>query len=110
MWPIPACETGKEPKLRQHDYSAQFSLKHMAKDLRLAVETAHDLSLSLGQTEHLKDAYDQGIAAGWKNDDFIGSSPASRKTVKQTASLVSASAGNRGPNGFRGKKRRVFPE
>lgn len=62
----------KEPKLRQHNYSAQFSLKHMAKDLRLAVETAHDLSLSLGQTEHLKDAYDQGIAAGWKNDDFIG--------------------------------------
>ncbi len=44
----------------------------MAKDLRLAVETAQDLSLSLGQTEHLKEAYDQGIAAGWKNDDFIG--------------------------------------
>jgi len=50
----------KEPKLREHDYTAQFSLKHMAKDLRLPVETAQDLSLLLGQTEHLKEAYDQG--------------------------------------------------
>ena len=62
----------KEPQLRRHDYSPQFSLKHMAKDLRLALETANDLSLSLTQTAHLKQAYDQGIAAGWSEDDFIG--------------------------------------
>ena len=62
----------KEPKLRQADYSPQFSLKHMGKDLRLALETAAEHSLSLGQTEHLKAAYDRGIAAGWKEDDFIG--------------------------------------
>jgi 3-hydroxyisobutyrate dehydrogenase-like beta-hydroxyacid dehydrogenase len=62
----------KEPQLRGHDYSPQFSLKHMAKDLRLALETADDLSICLGQTEHLKQAYDQGIAAGWSEDDFIG--------------------------------------
>lgn len=62
----------KEPSLRQHDYRPQFSLKHMAKDLRLALETAKDLSLSLGQTEHLRQIYDQGIAAGWKDEDFIG--------------------------------------
>jgi 3-hydroxyisobutyrate dehydrogenase-like beta-hydroxyacid dehydrogenase len=62
----------KEPPLRRHDYSPQFSLKHMAKDLRLALETANDLSLSLGQTAHLKQAYDRGIAAGWSEDDFIG--------------------------------------
>lgn len=62
----------KEPKLRQGDYSPQFSLKHMAKDLRLALETAADLSLSLEQTGHLKDIYDQGMARGWKDDDFIG--------------------------------------
>ena len=30
----------KEPKLRAHDYTPQFSLKHMGKDLRLALETA----------------------------------------------------------------------
>ena len=62
----------KGPKLRQHDYSAQFSLKNMAKDLRLALETAAELSLPLEQTEHLKSIYDQGIAAGWSDDDFIG--------------------------------------
>jgi len=62
----------KGPKLRRHDYSAQFSLKNMAKDLRLALETAAELSLPLEQTGHLKKIYDQGIAAGWSNDDFIG--------------------------------------
>jgi len=62
----------KEPKLRQHDYSPQFSLKHMAKDLRLALETAKSFSISLGQTEHLKHTYDRGIEAGWKEEDFIG--------------------------------------
>jgi len=62
----------KGPKLRQYDYSPQFSLKHMAKDLRLAMETAVDLSLSLEQTGHLKDIYDRGMASGWSEDDFIG--------------------------------------
>jgi len=62
----------KEPKLRQRDYTPQFSLKHMAKDLRLALETADSLSLTLGQTEHLKQIYDSGMEAGWKEDDFIG--------------------------------------
>jgi 3-hydroxyisobutyrate dehydrogenase-like beta-hydroxyacid dehydrogenase len=62
----------KEPKLRQRDYSPQFSLKHMAKDLRLALETAASLYLTLEQTAHLKQIYDHGMKAGWKEDDFIG--------------------------------------
>jgi 3-hydroxyisobutyrate dehydrogenase-like beta-hydroxyacid dehydrogenase len=62
----------KEVKLRQRDYSPQFSLKNMAKDLGLALETAAELSLPLEQTGHLKSIYDQGVAAGWENDDFIG--------------------------------------
>jgi 3-hydroxyisobutyrate dehydrogenase-like beta-hydroxyacid dehydrogenase len=62
----------KESKLRRSDYSPQFSLKHMAKDLRLAMETAVDLSLPLEQTGHLKALYDRGMAAGWSEDDFIG--------------------------------------
>jgi 3-hydroxyisobutyrate dehydrogenase-like beta-hydroxyacid dehydrogenase len=72
-----ACNAGrsgvadlKEPKLRQRDYSPQFSLKHMAKDLRLALETAAEFSLPLEQTGHLKNIYDQGLAAGWSDDDF----------------------------------------
>jgi 3-hydroxyisobutyrate dehydrogenase-like beta-hydroxyacid dehydrogenase len=62
----------KESKLRHHDYSPQFALKHMAKDLRLAAETAAELSVSLELTEHLRNMYDRGMAAGWSEDDFIG--------------------------------------
>jgi 3-hydroxyisobutyrate dehydrogenase-like beta-hydroxyacid dehydrogenase len=62
----------KEPKLRQRDYTPQFSLKHMTKDLRLALETAADLSVPIEQTGHLKKTYDQGMVAGWADDDFIG--------------------------------------
>jgi len=62
----------KEPKFRQHDYSPQFSLKHMGKDLRLAIETAMDLGLSLDQTARLVATYSKGTAAGWQEDDFVG--------------------------------------
>jgi 3-hydroxyisobutyrate dehydrogenase-like beta-hydroxyacid dehydrogenase len=62
----------KEPKLRLRDYSPQFSLKHMAKDLRLALETAARYSLPIVQTAQLKEGYERGIASGWKEDDFIG--------------------------------------
>lgn len=62
----------KGPKLRQRDYSPQFSLKHMTKDLRLAMETAAELLVSLEQTGYLKKIYDQGMDAGWADDDFIG--------------------------------------
>ncbi|MBF0559180.1 MAG: NAD(P)-dependent oxidoreductase [Nitrospirae bacterium] len=61
----------KEGKLRQRDYAPQFSLKNMEKDLRLALDTAADLSVSLELTERLKKIYDQGMSAGWADDDFI---------------------------------------
>lgn len=62
----------KEQKLKERNYSPQFSVKHMSKDLRLALESAMDLGLALGQTESLTKIYDQGVAAGWQDDDFIG--------------------------------------
>ena len=62
----------KESKLCQHDYAPQFSLKHMTKDLRLALETAADCSVTLSLTGNLKEIYDKGMAAGWSDDDFIG--------------------------------------
>lgn len=62
----------KEPKLRQSNHDPQFSLKHMGKDLRLALETAESLGVECRQTQTLKQAYDHGIAAGWQDDDFIG--------------------------------------
>ena len=42
------------------------------KDLRLALETAAELSISPEQIRHLKAIYDLGMAAGWADDDFIG--------------------------------------
>ncbi len=62
----------KKPQLEARDYKARFSVKHMAKDLRLALETAKELHVSLGQTEQLKKTYDRAVAAGWQDDDFIG--------------------------------------
>ena len=60
----------KEPKFRGKDYAAQFSLKHMNKDLRLALETADGLSLPLA--EALKAFYSKGMEAKLGDDDFIG--------------------------------------
>ena len=60
----------KEPKLISRDYAAQFSLKHMNKDLRLALETAGDLDLPTAKT--LKSFYDNGMASGLGDDDFSG--------------------------------------
>jgi len=60
----------KEPKLRSNDYAAQFSLKHMNKDLRLALETAGSLDLPTAKT--LKSFYDKGMSSGFGDDDFSG--------------------------------------
>jgi len=60
----------KEPKWRAKDYAPQFSLKHMNKDLRLALETAGDLGLPAAKA--LKSFYDKGMDAGFGDDDFIG--------------------------------------
>ena len=59
----------KEPKFRSGDYSPQFSLKHMTKDLRLVLETAG--SLELPGARAVKAFYDEGLRAGLGEDDFI---------------------------------------
>jgi len=60
----------KEPKLKAGDYAPQFSLKHMDKDLRLALESAGSLDLALPQLQQLKELYDAGMANGWGDEDF----------------------------------------
>lgn len=60
----------KEPKFRDRDYAPQFSLKHMNKDLRLALETAGSLELPI--TKNLKSFYDKGMEAGFAEDDLTG--------------------------------------
>jgi len=60
----------KEPKFREKDYAPQFSLKHMDKDLRLALETAGKLDLPI--TKALKSFYNKGIESRFGDDDFVG--------------------------------------
>jgi 3-hydroxyisobutyrate dehydrogenase-like beta-hydroxyacid dehydrogenase len=60
----------KEPKLCLRDYSPQFSVKHMAKDLRLVLQAID--AAQVPQTAALAGIYQQGIEAGMQNDDFIG--------------------------------------
>jgi 3-hydroxyisobutyrate dehydrogenase-like beta-hydroxyacid dehydrogenase len=58
----------KEPKLRNRDFSPQFSLKHMAKDLRLALEAAEGLNLP--HTRSVLQIYQEGLERGWAEEDF----------------------------------------
>ncbi len=63
----------KETKLRERDYSAQFSVKHMGKDLRLALETASNAQVILPQTKQLYDeVYARGLETGLGDQDFTG--------------------------------------
>jgi 3-hydroxyisobutyrate dehydrogenase-like beta-hydroxyacid dehydrogenase len=60
----------KKPKLEKREYSPQFSLKHMNKDMRLALETAGELNLPLTRT--LKSLYEKGMQKGMAEEDFVG--------------------------------------
>jgi 3-hydroxyisobutyrate dehydrogenase-like beta-hydroxyacid dehydrogenase len=60
----------KEAKFRSGDFSPQFSLKHMDKDMRLVLETAGKLKLP-GATA-VKAFYEKGTQAGMGDDDFTG--------------------------------------
>ena len=52
------------------DYSTHFSLKHMDKDLRLALQRAHELGVSAPLTERLKEVFTTAMEAGMCEDDF----------------------------------------
>jgi len=59
----------KEPKLLKTDHSPQFSVKHMGKDLKLALDAQKDLNLSL--TKQTQEIYEHGIQSGLSELDFI---------------------------------------
>ncbi|MEZ0295383.1 MAG: NAD(P)-dependent oxidoreductase [Candidatus Methylacidiphilales bacterium] len=65
----------KEPKLRDAEYAPQFSIKHMGKDLRLALETSaapgSSSPLDLPQLKRIVALYQEAIDRGWGEDDFI---------------------------------------
>jgi 3-hydroxyisobutyrate dehydrogenase-like beta-hydroxyacid dehydrogenase len=52
------------------DYSTHFALKHMDKDVRLALERARQLQAAAPLAERLKEIYAEGMAAGWGDEDF----------------------------------------
>lgn len=60
----------KKPKLLTRDYEPHFSVKHMHKDLRQALEAAAQLGLVLPQTERLCETYARAAAMGYAEDDF----------------------------------------
>jgi 3-hydroxyisobutyrate dehydrogenase-like beta-hydroxyacid dehydrogenase len=70
----------KEAKLKAKDYAPQFPLKHMDKDLRLALETAGPLDLPTATT--LKSFYSSAIEEGMGEDDFGGVIRALTNSVK----------------------------
>lgn len=60
----------KEPKLIARDFTPQFSVKHMHKDMRLAVGAAKG-SLSLPLTQAVKQCLERAASAGSADEDFI---------------------------------------
>lgn len=60
----------KEPKLLESDFSPQFSVKHLLKDLRLALSTALSAGLPLPHVEDLIKMYETASEYGWEDEDF----------------------------------------
>ncbi len=60
----------KKPKILSGDYSPHFSIKHMHKDLRLALQHAAELHQPLPQTQALIAAYRKAEENGWGGLDF----------------------------------------
>lgn len=60
----------KKAKLEQGDFTPQFSVKHLHKDLALALRLAGTTDAAMPQTEHLLAAYAERLAAGDGDLDF----------------------------------------
>lgn len=60
----------KKPKYLSGDYSPQFSVKHLHKDLRLALRLAKSLGLEQPATTTITGLFAQAEARGWGDRDF----------------------------------------
>lgn len=56
------------PRILKEDYSPGFFVKHFVKDLKIALEEAEKMDISLPSTEKAKELYQQLIDKGWEND------------------------------------------
>jgi 3-hydroxyisobutyrate dehydrogenase-like beta-hydroxyacid dehydrogenase len=61
---------GKGPGMMKGDYSTAFPLKHMQKDLRLALELGQELEVELGTATAANNAFVQALRAGDGDLDF----------------------------------------
>jgi 3-hydroxyisobutyrate dehydrogenase-like beta-hydroxyacid dehydrogenase len=52
------------------DYTTHFSLKHMDKDVRLALARGAELGVVCPLTQRLKEVFSAGMAEGWGEEDF----------------------------------------
>lgn len=60
----------KLPKLVSGDFSPHFSIKHMNKDMGLALKRAAELGIDLPQTAHVRELLEQAARAGCGDLDF----------------------------------------
>ncbi|HPA17420.1 MAG TPA: NAD(P)-dependent oxidoreductase [Verrucomicrobiae bacterium] len=60
----------KKAKIFNADFSPHFAVKHMHKDLRLALRLAMDLGIVLPQTECLEETYSVAQEMGLGDEDF----------------------------------------
>lgn len=60
----------KKPKYISGDYSPQFSIKHMHKDLRLVLALAASVGLDLSETAVVERAYAEASRRGMGDSDF----------------------------------------
>ncbi len=69
-----ACRSGtmdlKLPKMVQGDYEPHFSLKHMSKDVQLALSLARQLGVDAPATECTGELMLRGLSHGWGDLDF----------------------------------------
>ena len=61
----------KGPFLMRRDFSTNFSLKLMHKDLQLALGEAGKLGMDLPGCETVVQVFSEAIAAGWGEEDFL---------------------------------------
>ena len=61
---------GKGPQMLADNFAVAFPLKHMQKDLRLALELGHDLQVKLPTAGTANDAFVKALAAGDGDLDF----------------------------------------
>lgn len=60
----------KMPKLQQKDYSPQFAVKHIAKDLGFAVEAASNAGAEIPVTQKNRELYQRAMEYEWADEDM----------------------------------------